>query len=136
MPADHSWDEESRILRIRLRGHVTNEDILGDALKIYGDSRIRAPIREIIDLREVESTSLTINDLRNLVQMNVSHAERFEERYQALVAPTDELRSMARSFATFSQMHLWPHRTRVFETLCDAEEWLSSVMSEEEKPAK
>ena len=136
MSADHFWDEESRVLRTRLWGHVTIKDIIRDALKVYDDPRIRAPLQELIDLQEVESTDVTIDDLRNLVRLNADHAERFKGRHQALVAPTEELRSMAQSFATLSGVHLWPHRTRVFETMGDAEEWLSSVVSEEEKPVK
>jgi len=130
MPADHSWDEEFRILRTRLWGHVTIDDIIRDALKVYEDPRIHTPVQELIDLREVESTDVKISDLRNLVQLNVSYAERFKGRHQALVAPTDELHSMAQAFATLSEVHLWPHLSRVFRTLPEAEDWLSSAGSE------
>ena len=130
MPAEHSWEEESRILRTRLWGRVTIEDIIRDALKVYADLRIHTPIQELIDLREVESTDVTIDDLRRLVQLNVNHAERFRGRRQAMVAPTDELRSMAQTFVTLSEVHLWPHLSRIFNTLSEAEDWLTSVGSE------
>jgi hypothetical protein len=130
MPADFRWDSGSRILRTRLWGHVTNEDIVGHALNVVADPSIRAPLQELIDCTGVESTRVTSEGLRNIVQIDVAHKERYRGQRTAIVAPTDEILSMARTFATLSEVHHSPHRIRIFRTLPEAEDWLKSPDSE------
>jgi hypothetical protein len=130
MPADYRWDGESRIIYTRLWGHVTNEDIVHHSLNVVANPAVCAPLQELIDCTEVESTSATSDGLRDIVLIDVANKDRFRGQRTAIVAPTDEFFSMARTFATLSEVHGSPHRIRIFRTMEEAKDWLGSPDSE------
>ena len=127
MPSEYRWDEPLRIIRTRFWGHVTNEDLIMQAMAVYGNPRLGPPLGELVDLSEVKSTEVTINALRKVVQIDIGHSERFEGLSTAIVAPTDELRSMAQAFATLSEVYDSPTSVRIFGTHDQAEQWLAAL---------
>ncbi len=126
MPVEHRWDEATRTLHTRLRGRVTRDEMLRNGAEVAKDPRIVAPFQEIVDLREVESHDLTIEGLRNIVQIDVDSYEKFKGQRQAIVAPAGEMENMALSYATLAKVHGGPATIRIFPTYEEAERWLAS----------
>ena len=126
MPVEHSWDEPRRILRTRLWGRVTRDEMLRNGEEVAKDPRIVSPFQEIVDLGDITSHDLTLDDIRDIVRIDVDSYEKLKGQRQAIVASTGELESMALSYATMSKVHGGPATIRIFKSYEEAKRWLAS----------
>jgi hypothetical protein len=125
MPAEHRFDESTRLMTTRLWGDISDDDILGLARTIAEDPNIGPGTREILDLREVERATVTRDALRAAADINLSHPDKFKGNRTAIVATRDAHYGLAKMYSHLMAAMEAPTRVRVFRTIEEAREWLS-----------
>lgn len=121
MPYEYTVDSERRVVRVRMWGALTTEEILAVVKQLIGDPQISPGFSELIDLTEASSTAITADDLRRIASSTLDPVSR-----RAFVTRDTLTYGFARMFESFRQINQAPERIAVFGNLQEAEAWLSS----------
>ena len=111
---------ERRLLRCRIWGVLTNEELIGHYRRIRSDPAFDPTFAQLGDLRDVTEFSVGTETVQAAADLDVFAATA----RRALVVTQDVQYGVARMFATFSE--LAGHPVRVFRDYHDAEEWVRS----------
>lgn len=120
MPYTYSVDDVQRVVRVRLSGEFTREDLLALSGALAIDSRVSSDFVEVIDLTAVTTTpDAGRGDIRRRATTPLTPVLR-----RAFVAPQPAIFGLCRMFATFREMTAKAEPVGVFHTLAEAEAWL------------
>ena len=125
MPIDYEWDKKNSLIRTRLWGEVTDEDINAHTLKLFRDTRLTPPLLEIIDTHDVDKLNITSQSLKNIADGARVNLEKFAGHRTAIVAATDVIFGMARMYEILSDVAGSPVKIAAFRNIEDAIAWLN-----------
>jgi hypothetical protein len=108
----------------RARGIVIVEDILAHMDRLFVDSHVPIPYRELYDTRASTEYDVSSVDLRSLGKQTVSLGERFIGGRVAMVADGDLAFGLGRMFEAFTEKSRLEFR--VFREPDEARAWLLS----------
>jgi hypothetical protein len=120
MPCRYEIDRPAGVVRVRLYGDVTDEDLLDADLELRADSGFDPKLDEIVDTSDGGEAKVTPNGIRELVKRPPLFAPSSR---RAIVVGTDLGFGLARIFQARRGDHAG--EIRVFRTLSEAEVWLS-----------
>lgn len=126
MPIDYEWDEKAGLIRTRMWGEVTDDDIDAHTLKIFKDTRLTPPISEIIDSLDVVKLSVTSKSLKKIADGARANKEKFVGHRTAIVSATDVIFGMARMYEMLSDVAGSPIKISAFRNFGDALAWLDT----------
>ena len=120
MPCDFEIDTVYRLVRTRLWGMVTSDEVMEHRRRLLADPAFRDGYSQLIDMRDMTGTTVTGDEIRQLAESSpfAPGARR------ATVAPLDVNFGLARMFGSFRESHSPGEQFRVFRKLEDAMEWL------------
>jgi hypothetical protein len=124
MPADYEYNAETRRLRTKLWGSVSDADLVLLAKSVAEDERIVCDTKELVDLSGVERVNVSQDGLRSVTEVELANPEKFQGFRSAIVAPTDLLYGMARMFENLSKSLGAPSRNKAFRDEEAARAWL------------
>jgi hypothetical protein len=119
MPWSFDIDVAHRILRVRLWGSLSSQDLLEGDTQLRTEADFRPDFDQIIDTRGADGTAVTADAIRGLTQRPAVFSK---ESRRAVVADTDFGFGMARMFELLRGDEAG--EIRVFRDLVEAERWL------------
>jgi len=135
MPAKFYIDDQNRILFTVWEGEATDSDLI-DTLKRYKMEIIGSneyiDYDELVNLREMTGTKLSLNGLKKIAQAASSTDNETIKTKLALIVSTDIAFSLARMYEAYRTFtHKSNKEIRVFKMENDALEWLHTTPMEE-----
>lgn len=122
MPIDHQFDLPNRLLRVRMFGLVTDDDVLDYAEAITGDDSLDPVHDELIDLRELDTPDASTDTLRRVADIFRKYERQPESVKVAFIATSDAAYGIARMYQAFRAESAAD--MRVFRSSEDAHAWL------------
>jgi len=101
MPIEHEFDAERNLLRVRMFGLVTDDDVLDYAETITSDASLGAVYDELIDLRDLETPAASTDVMRRVADIFREHERAPEAVKVAFVATSDAAYGIARMYQAF-----------------------------------
>jgi hypothetical protein len=123
MPFDYEFDESNRLLRTRIWGVVTGEDLRRHLDRVSRDERLQGDLGELVDLGGVERVEVGLKDLEDIVKADREAAVRTRKR-MAIVATREVTFGLARQYALLGEAAGTPLDVRVYRGRLPAERWL------------
>jgi len=125
MAFDYTVDAARRLLRVRMSGALTPEDIRTAITALTADPRLSPEFAEIVDLRELTSVdAISSQDVRAIAGARLEYSSR-----RAFVAPDPATFGLVRMFAALRDLKDAGERIGVFRTIREAEEWLGLTLA-------
>lgn len=124
MPVSYTYDEKENFVYTKASGVLTDEDLREFAKAMVADPRIKPGLRELVDLRAVDSVKLSTDSLGFIIHLNLENAEKYRGKMIALVATRELLYGLSKYFEVISHLDNAPFRLEVFRTISEAKEWL------------
>ena len=124
MTIKYTYDEKENFLYTKCTGDLTDQDMKDFADQLAADPRIKRGMREIVDLRAVDSLKASTKSLGYMVHVNIDNREKYEGKRIAVVAPRELLYGISKYFEVISHIDNAPFRLEVFRTMAEAKEWL------------
>jgi hypothetical protein len=124
MPVNYTYDEKENFVYTKASGVLTDEDLREFAKAMVADPRIKPGLRELVDLRAVDSVKLSTDSLGFIIHLNLENAEKYRGKMIALVATRELLYGLSKYFEVISHLDNAPFRLEVFRTISEAKEWL------------
>ena len=122
MPIEHEFDARRRLLRVRMLGVVTDDDVLDYAEAITGDDSRGPEYDELIDLRELETPAASTDTLRRVADIFRKYERQPELVKVAFIAASDAAYGIARMYQAFRAESAAD--MRVFRHANEARRWL------------
>jgi hypothetical protein len=124
VPVSYTYDEKENFVYTKASGVLTDEDLREFAKAMVADPRIKPGLRELVDLRAVDSVKLSTDSLGFIIHLNLENAEKYRGKMIALVATRELLYGLSKYFEVISHLDNAPFRLEVFRTISEAKEWL------------
>ena len=125
MTIPYSIEWKNNGLRITCTGIIIGAEFLQFARGIYDDRRFSDLRYQLVDFSSTESFDMTESQTKNLAYMDMAAAKSNPDSRVAIVAHQDIGRKLAQIYAACSEPSPW--EIRIFDTLQEAEQWLSSL---------
>jgi hypothetical protein len=125
MTIPYSTEWKNKGLRITFTGIVIGGELVQLARGVYGDRRFDELRYHVMDFSQVESFDMTERETKNIAYMDMAAARSNPDTSVAIVAHQDIGRKLAQLYASYSEPSPW--EIRIFDTLQEAEQWLSSL---------
>ena len=122
MPCDYLIDEARGLVRARLWGAVTGQELRDARDRMAADPAFRPELSILVDLREITRQGSTPDDLRELASKSLFGAGT----RRALVTSSKAEYGMARMFQAYREINRGLEQTAIFESIEAAEAWLAS----------
>jgi hypothetical protein len=121
MPIEYRYVEEHELVVTTFSGVVTDEELLAHGHRIGNDERIPWGHREVVDMRTIDSVTVTSPGIASLIDIDRRSGKASETKL-AIVAPKDVVFGLSRAY----QIRSKPDRpvVEVFRTIEEAAEWL------------
>ena len=120
MAYTYSVDVVQRVVRVRLSGEFTREDLAALSRDLANDPRVSAEFVELIDLSDVRTPPhVPRSDVRRRATTALTPVSR-----RAFVAPQPVIYGLCRMFTTFREVTANREPVEVFHTAREAEAWL------------
>lgn len=124
MSVSYTYDEKENLIYTKFTDVITDEDLEKQAKAVAADPRIKPGLRELVDLRAVDSVEASTETLGFIIFTDKEHRDKFEGMRIAIVAPRDLLFGLSKIFEVLSDVENAPSKINVFRTMREAEEWL------------
>jgi len=124
MPVGYTYDEKENFVYAKASGILSDEDLKGFAEVLMADPRIKPGLRELIDLRAVDSIKGSTDVLGYIIQINIENRKRQEGKRIAIVASRELLYGLSKYFEVVSHIDNAPFKVEVFREISEAMEWL------------
>ena len=120
MAYTYSVDNAQRVVRVRLSGEFTREDLVALSHDLANDPRVSVEFVELIDMSDVRTPpDVQRSDIRRRATTALTPVSR-----RAFVAPQPVIYGLCRMFATFRELTANREPVEVFHTTREAEAWL------------
>lgn len=124
MTVSYTYDDEENFIYTKGSGVLTDQDLEEFATAMAKDSRIKTGVRELVDLRAVDSVEASTESLGFIIHVNIDNREKYEGKKIAIVAPRELLFGLSKYFEVISHIDNAPFKLNVFRTMAEAKEWL------------
>jgi hypothetical protein len=125
MPVNYTYDEKENFVYTKGSGILTDDDLKGFAEEMAADPRIKPGLRELVDLRAVDSVKGSTDALGYIIHINITNRKKYEGKRIAIVASRELLFGLSKYFEVISHIDNAPFRLEVFRKLSEAKEWLA-----------
>jgi len=123
MGVSHRWDPERGILLIEMSGVPTDEELLSFAEGVVGSPEYPTPRRELVDLRAMETTSVSSATLERMSEVFRAGDRTPEQSRIAIVAGTNLAYGLSRVYQAYRSTSPLP--LEVFRDYDEALTWLT-----------
>jgi hypothetical protein len=124
MSVEYKFDEESNFLYSRFYGVLTDEDLRNQAQAVVDDPRIQPGVKEIVDLRGVDSVEASTDSLGVVINIDLEHSEKLAGQKTAIVAPRELLFGLSKIYEIMYEQSQAPADIKVFRDIGEARKWL------------
>lgn len=127
MAVTYTYDHKENLIYTKFSGVITDEDLRQQAKAVAADPRIKPGVRELVDLRSVDSVEASTETLGFIILTDKAHRDKFEGMRIAIVATRDLLFGLSKIFEVLSDIENAPSEVNVFRTMAEAKEWLQVI---------
>jgi len=124
MTVTFKYDEKENFVYSKFSGILTDEDLEEIAKALAAEQRVKPCLRELVDLRAVDSVEASPESLGTIIHVNIEHREKYEGKKIAIVAPRELLYGLSKYFEVISDIDNAPFAINVVRTMAEAREWL------------
>ncbi len=124
MPVRYTYDESDNFVYTKASGVLTDEDLKEFAEAMAADPRIKPGLRELVDVRAVDSIKGSTDVLGYIIHINITNRKKYEGKRIAIVANRELLFGLSKYFEVISHIDNAPFGIEVFRTISEAREWL------------
>lgn len=124
MSVEYKYDEESNFLYSRFYGVLTDEDLKQQAQAVVDDPRIRPGVKEIVDLRGVDSVEASTDSIGAVINIDKENIEKLAGQRTAIVAPRELLYGLSKIYEVLYELSQGPANVKVFRDIGEARKWL------------
>lgn len=124
MSVEYKYDEEKKFLYSRFYGVLTDEDLRSQAQAVADDPRIQPGVREIVDLRGVDSVEASNDSIGVIINIDMEHSEKLAGQKTAIVAPRELLYGLSKIYEVLYELSQAPADIKVFRDISAARKWL------------
>jgi hypothetical protein len=122
MPIAYDIVEDQQLVIAKGSGVIVAGEILSHMNTLAADKRYVAPMKKLVDYREVQHLNLSEHDARDIARRRKELAKIFHDERCAFVSPADAVFAATRVHE--SLVNVTDTNTAVFRTLENAENWL------------
>ena len=124
MPVNVSSHRDGSYVRLTSHGIITDDELLQAVQKMYAsDEATRRHRCALMDFSQVEQVNVSSDTVRELAMINLDASKLVAPGAAvALAAPQALVYGLGRMWESYAQHTGW--KTRVFEDLSEAEQWL------------
>lgn len=124
MSVESKYDDESNFLYSRFYGVLTDEDLRSHAQAVVDDPRIKSGVKEIVDLRGVDSVEASTDSIGVVINIDKENREKLAGQQLAIVAPRELLYGLSKIFEVLYELSQGPANVKVFRDIGEARKWL------------
>ena len=124
MSVEYKYDEESNFLYYRFYGVLTDDDLKQQAQAVVDDPKIKPGVKEIVDLRSVESVEASTDSIGEVINIDKEHMEKLAGQRTAIVAPRELLYGLSKIYEVLYELSQGPANIKVFRDITEARKWL------------
>lgn len=121
MPIEHRIDQERRLVRVRVHGTLTDEEVFGYQREVWSRPDVEG-YDELVDMTDVEHIALPSSGrVQDLASLSASMDTRSRASRLAVIAPSDTAFGIGRMYQTYRELD--PRSTKeigVFRTRSEA----------------
>ncbi len=122
MPITYRIDLELGAVFTTITGVLTDEEMIRHKEQLVKDPDFRPDLKQLSDVRGIESLDVTPEGVRHFAVMDKEHASRLGEHRLAIVASEDAVFGTARMYQMFTEQNV--EHVQVFRDMETAREWL------------
>jgi hypothetical protein len=122
MPIAYRIDEEEGVVFTTATGVLTDDDILQHKSRLANDTKFKPGMRELSDVRGIESFSVTAAGVRNMASEDERHAARIASHRLAIVVSAEVAYDMACMYQNLTNKDLVA--VEIFRNMEEARVWL------------
>ena len=130
MPFKYEIIESKKLLYAKAIGKVTFSELMNHLDELCQDSKYKAPMKKLIDYRQVKKMDISMNEQERFVEKKASLKELFFGEKCAIVAPTDFGFALARVHGALSERSNID--TSIFRYFNEALAWLDVELDDDE----
>ena len=131
MSVEYKYDEEKKFLYSRFYGALTDEDLRAQAQAVADDPRIQPGVKEIVDLRGVDTVEASTDSIGVIINIDMEHSEKLAGQKTAIVAPRELLFGLSKIYEILYELSQAPADIKVFRDIGEARKWLGLKPKEE-----
>ena len=124
MSVEYKFDEETNFLYTRFYGVLTDDDLRGQAQAVADDPKIKPGVKEIVDLRGVDSVEASTDSIGVIINIDMEHREKLAGQQTAIVAPRELLYGLSKIYEVLYELSQGPANVKVFRDIGEARKWL------------
>ncbi len=124
MSVEYKYDEETNFLYTKFYGVLTDEDLRSHAQAVVDDPRIKQGVKEIVDLRAVDSVEASTDSIGVIINIDMEHTEKLAGQRSAIVAPRELLYGLSKIYEVLYELSQGPANVKVFRDIGEARKWL------------
>ncbi len=124
MSVEYKFNEESNFLYSRFYGVLTDEDLRNQAQAVVDDPRIQQGVKEIVDLRGVDTVEASTDSIGVVINIDKEHSEKLAGQKTAIVAPRELLYGLSKIYEVLYELSQAPANVKVFRDMGEARKWL------------
>jgi len=130
MPLKYKIIESKKLLYVKGIGTVSFSELMNHVDELCQDPKYKAPMKKLVDHRQVKKLDLTMNEQERFVEKKASMKELFLGEKCAIVVPTDFGFALARVHGALSEGS--NRDTSVFRDFNEALTWLGVKLDDDE----
>ena len=130
MPFKYEIIESKKLLYAKAIGEVTFSELMNHLDELCQDSKYKAPMKKLIDYRQVKKMDISMNEQERFVEKKASLKELFFGEKCAIVAPTDFGFALARVHGALIEGSNID--TSIFRYFNEALAWLDVELDDDE----
>ncbi len=88
------------------------------------DPRIKQGVKEIVDLRAVDSVEASTDSIGVIINIDMEHTEKLAGQRSAIVAPRELLYGLSKIYEVLYELSQGPANVKVFRDIGEARKWL------------
>ena len=124
MSVEYKYDEENNFLYSRFYGVLTDEDLRSQAQAVADDPRVQQGVKEIVDLRGVDSVEASTDSIGVIINIDKEHSEKLAGQQTAIVAPRELLYGLSKIYEVLYELSQGHANVKVFRDIGEARKWL------------
>ena len=130
MPFTYEIIESKKLIYAKAAGTVSFNDLLNHIDKLCQDPKYKAPMKKLVDYRQIKKMDLTMDEQEHFVDKKASVNELFAGEKCAIITPTDYGFALARVHAGLSERS--NRDTLIFRDFNEALTWLDVELDDDE----
>lgn len=124
MPIDSTYDKQNRMLRVRLSGQLSLQEMYSSISQLISSSDIPSDTNALWDVSDMEFNNITIDFQRELIEYRKQHAAPRGNAKIAILCTYSYAEPLVKLYTILSKELI--QQTKMFRVEQDAIDWLQS----------